>query len=75
MFQRNNTHQGFLTIKSGITQNQEIGILTHLDNETAVTAWIDDEYRCNRIGGLTTVFPQNVDAKTRLESFSEDICR
>uniref|UniRef100_A0AAR5QBN4 Sensory neuron membrane protein 2 n=1 Tax=Dendroctonus ponderosae TaxID=77166 RepID=A0AAR5QBN4_DENPD len=72
--QRNNSHQGYITVAAG-QKNATIGEITQLDHQTTLNVWSKDQFECNRVSGLTTVFPTGVGFDTTFQSFSEDICR
>nr|WJJ63368.1 sensory neuron membrane protein 2a [Pachyrhinus yasumatsui] len=72
---KNNTHQGYFTVKSGNTNKSDIANLVNFENKSEISTWLDEKSSCNKIGGITTVFPAKVESTMIFESFSEDICR
>ncbi|XP_066152084.1 sensory neuron membrane protein 2-like [Euwallacea fornicatus] len=74
-YYRNNTRQAYITVNSGRKNNQEIGTMTRLNNNSFVKAWLNDKYQCNKVVGATSIFPINLSSKTKFQSFSPEICR
>ncbi|XP_076264060.1 sensory neuron membrane protein 1-like [Rhynchophorus ferrugineus] len=73
---KNNTHQGYFTIKSGQNDRYEAAVLVKYQNKTTIDVWPNSENStCKQAGGVTTVFPPDIKNNINFETFSEDICR
>ncbi|XP_030753770.1 sensory neuron membrane protein 2-like [Sitophilus oryzae] len=72
---RNNTHQGYFTVKSGQENKHEAATLVRFENVTYLSVWDGGNSTCNKIRGVTAVFPANIEKNMTFDTFSEDICR
>nr|UTN00851.1 sensory neurons membrane protein [Semanotus bifasciatus] len=72
---KNNTHLGRFTIKSGIDDRENTGHLKLYDGQSYITAWLEEKSLCNKIRGITTIFPPNIQKNMLFESYAEDVCR
>ncbi|KAL1517696.1 hypothetical protein ABEB36_001431 [Hypothenemus hampei] len=72
-YYRNMSHQEYFTVNSGRRDKQAIGEVTQLDGAKYLKSWTSQN--CNRVQGLTSVFPTKCSPETKFQSFSADICR
>ncbi|XP_050517986.1 sensory neuron membrane protein 1-like [Diabrotica virgifera virgifera] len=75
LYYKNNTHLGRFTVKSGQKSREEAGILTLYNEKEYISTWAGGKSTCNKIGGVTTVFPANIKPDMEFVSYAEDICR
>nr|CAH7747142.1 unnamed protein product [Callosobruchus chinensis] len=72
---KNNTHLGRFTIKSGLQKKEDAGILTKYDEKPYTKRWKGESSNCNKIRGVTTIFPTKINQNMTFDAFAEDICR
>nr|CAI5832880.1 unnamed protein product [Callosobruchus analis] len=72
---KNNTHLGRFTIKSGLQKKEDAGILTKYDEKLYIGMWKGENSSCNKIRGVTTIFPTKINQNMTFDAFAEDICR
>ncbi|KAJ8972733.1 hypothetical protein NQ317_010222 [Molorchus minor] len=72
---KNNTHLGRFTIKSGINNRKETGNLILYNELPYTSTWLGENSLCNKIRGVTTIFPVSVEKNMVFEAFAEDVCR
>nr|AUF73092.1 sensory neuron membrane protein [Anoplophora chinensis] len=75
LYYKNVSHQGRFTINSGKDNSEETGVLKQFNGKTYISTWLGEKSICNKIRGVTTVFPAQVKKSMVFESFAEDICR
>ncbi|CAH0546697.1 unnamed protein product [Brassicogethes aeneus] len=71
---KNNTSPGRETIHSGSNIKDETAELIRFKGNSYIKSWQENS-KCNKIRGKTTVFPANIKTKFKFKSFSLDICR
>ncbi|VEN39165.1 unnamed protein product [Callosobruchus maculatus] len=72
---KNNSHLGRFTIKSGLQKKEDAGTLTKYDGKPYTKIWKGGNSICNKIRGVTTIFPTKVNQNMTFDAYSEDICR
>nr|QUP79610.1 sensory neuron membrane protein 2 [Monochamus saltuarius] len=75
LYYKNVSHQGRFTIHSGKDNREETGVLKLFNDKNYISTWLGETSLCNKIRGVTTVFPAQVKKTMVFESFAEDICR
>ncbi|KAJ8959299.1 hypothetical protein NQ318_021985 [Aromia moschata] len=72
---KNNTHLGKFTVKSGIKNREEAGVLKFYNGQRYISTWLGENSHCNEVRGVTTIFPVQIQKNMVFESFAEDVCR
>ncbi|KAJ8922400.1 hypothetical protein NQ315_004345 [Exocentrus adspersus] len=75
LYYKNATHQGRYTVHSGKDKREEAGVLKLYNGKSYITTWAGEKSLCNKIRGVTTIFPVRIEKSMVFESFAEDICR
>ncbi|CAH1970327.1 unnamed protein product [Acanthoscelides obtectus] len=72
---KNNSRLGRHTIKSGIQKKQDTGTLIKYNEAPYTKKWKGEASICNKIRGVTTIFPNKIRPDMTFDAFSEDVCR